>query len=159
MATSARRPGMTTPARRAPLVRPKRILIHLALSAGALLMLYPLFWLMSSSLKPSNRIFSDTGLWVSEPRLQNYVDGWNGAALPFSVFFINSFIIATLAVVGNVIACSLVAYAFARLNFAFKRTLFAMIVMTIMLRMHATLIPQIISVDRRVGKECCRKGH
>jgi multiple sugar transport system permease protein len=100
---------------RVPLLRSKGILVHLALCAGACVMLYPLFWLASSSLKPSNQIFTDTGLWVSEPRLQNYVDGWNGAALPFSVFFANSFTIAALAVLGNVLACSLVAYAFARL--------------------------------------------
>ena len=103
---------------RLPLLRSKRILAHLALCAGALVMLYPLFWLASSSLKPSNQIFTDTGLWVSAPRFQNYVDGWNGAALPFSIFFVNSFTIAALAVVGNVVACSLVAYAFARLQFA-----------------------------------------
>jgi multiple sugar transport system permease protein len=129
---------------RVPLLRSKRILVHLALCAGACVMLYPLFWLASSSLKPSNQIFTDTGLWVSEPRFQNYVDGWNGAALPFSVFFANSFTIAALAVVGNVLACSLVAYAFARLQFAFKRTLFAIMLTTIMLPLHATLIPQYI---------------
>src|SRR3546814_5328194 len=65
------------------------------------------------------------------------VTGVQSCALPI-------FIIATLAVVGNVIACSLVAYAFARLNFAFKRTLFAMMLMTIMLPLHATLIPQYV---------------
>jgi len=135
---------MTTQSTHIPLIRSRRILVHIALSAGAFVMLYPLLWLTSSSLKPSNRIFTDTGLWVSDPQIQNYVDGWNGAALPFSVFFINSFVIAGLAVVGNLLACSLVAYAFARLNFAFKRTLFAMMMVTIMLPLHATLIPQYI---------------
>ena len=56
----------------------------------------------------------------------------------------NSFIIAGLAVIGNVFACSLVAYAFARLNFSFKRTLFALMLLTIMLPLHATLIPQYV---------------
>jgi multiple sugar transport system permease protein len=125
-------------------IRPRRIMIHLALIAGAFVMIYPLLWLFSSSLKPSNLIFSDTSLWPAEVRPQNYVDGWNGAAKPFGTFFINSFIISTLAVVGNVLACSLVAYAFARLDFAFKRTLFAIMLLTIMLPLHATLIPQYI---------------
>jgi len=125
-------------------VRPKRILLHLALIAGAVVMIYPLLWLASSSLKPSSQIFSDPGLWPSKLRLQNYADGWRGAALPFSVFFGNSFLIAGLAVIGNVMACSLVAYAFARLNFRFKRTLFALMLATIMLPLHATLIPQYI---------------
>jgi multiple sugar transport system permease protein len=87
-------------------------------------------------------IFSDLSLWPSKIRLQNYVDGWRGAALPFSSFFLNSFIVSGLAVVGNVFACSMVAYAFARLNFVFKRTLFALMMLTIMLPLHATLIPQ-----------------
>jgi multiple sugar transport system permease protein len=125
-------------------IRPQRILIHLALAAGAFIMIYPLLWMASSSLKPSNLIFSDTSLWPAEVRLENYSDGWRGAALPFSVFFTNSFVISILAVIGNVAACSLVAYAFARLNFSFKRTLFAMMLATIMLPLHATLIPQYI---------------
>ena len=42
-------------------------------------------------------IFSDLSLWPSKIRLQNYVDGWRGAALPFSTFFMNSFIVSCLA--------------------------------------------------------------
>ncbi|WP_051328745.1 carbohydrate ABC transporter permease [Geminicoccus roseus] len=126
------------------ILRPRRILMHLALCAGAFLMIYPLLWLFSSSLKPSNLIFADPGLWPSKLRLENYPDGWRGAALPFSVFFTNSFIVSTLAVIGNALSCSMVAYAFARLDFAFKRTLFALMLMTIMLPLHATLIPQYI---------------
>jgi len=120
----------------------RSILIHTALIAGALLMLYPLMWLASSSLKPANLIFSDLSLWPAKIRPENYAEGWRGAALPFSTFFVNSFVIASLAVIGNVTACSLVAYAFARLNFAFKKTLFALMMLTIMLPIHATLIPQ-----------------
>ena len=133
---------MATAAARRTRFRPNRILLHAFLLAGALVMIYPLLWLASSSLKPTNLIFSDLSLWPKEIRTENYVEGWRGAALPFSTFFINSFIIAGLAVIGNVMACSLVAYAFARLNFAFKKTLFALMMMTIMLPLHATLIPQ-----------------
>jgi multiple sugar transport system permease protein len=123
-------------------IRWRSIMVHGFLILGALVMIYPLLWLASSSLKPANLIFSDLSLWPSKIRLQNYVDGWRGAALPFSSFFLNSFIVSGLAVVGNVIACSMVAYAFARLNFVFKRTLFALMMLTIMLPLHATLIPQ-----------------
>lgn len=121
-----------------------RLLAHLILIFFAFVMIYPLLWMASSSIKPSHLIFSDTGLWPKEIRLRNYVEGWFGAALPFSTFFINSFVISTLAVIGNVLACSMVAYAFARLRFAFKRVLFAMMMATIMLPLHATLIPQYI---------------
>jgi multiple sugar transport system permease protein len=147
MATSAKDAAMTTPSvlTREPKklnIRRRSIIVHGFLILGALVMIYPLLWLASSSLKPANLIFSDLSLWPSKIRLQNYVDGWRGAALPFSSFFLNSFIVSGLAVVGNVIACSMVAYAFARLNFVFKRTLFALMMLTIMLPLHATLIPQ-----------------
>ena len=149
MATNAKGLAITGPVVAPRSTRRQRfalrsMVIHACLILGALVMIYPLLWLASSSLKPSNLIFSDLSLWPTRIRLQNYVDGWRGAALPFSTFFMNSFIIAGLAVIGNVFACSLVAYAFARLNFSFKRTLFAMMMMTIMLPLHATLIPQYV---------------
>lgn len=147
MATSAE-PAATTDLAANPRGRRDRagawrpVLVHGGLILGALLMIYPLLWLASSSFKPANLIFSDLSLWPARFRPQNYSDGWRGAALPFSTFFLNSFIISGLAVVGNVLACSLVAYAFARLNFAFKKALFALMLTTIMLPLHATLIPQ-----------------
>ncbi len=137
-------PGSSATTSRLSFLFSSRVLTHLLLVLFAFIMIYPLHWLASSSIKPSNMIFSDTGLWPKEIRLQNYVEGWFGAALPFSTFFINSFVISTLAVIGNVLACSMVAYAFARLRFAFKRVLFAMMMATIMLPLHATLIPQYI---------------
>ncbi len=134
--------SMPTRGIKKPAIRWRSVAVHGFLILGALVMIYPLLWLASSSLKPANLIFSDLSLWPAKVRLQNYVDGWRGAALPFSSFFLNSFIVSGLAVVGNVLACSMVAYAFARLNFIFKRTLFAVMMLTIMLPLHATLIPQ-----------------
>jgi multiple sugar transport system permease protein len=125
-------------------LRWRRALVHVLLTVGALIMIYPLLWLASSSLKPSNEIFSDPSLIPKTIRLENYAEGWEGAAMPFGVFFVNSFFVSVMAVIGNIMACSLVAYAFARLNFAFRRTLFAIMLGTIMLPLHATLIPQYV---------------
>ncbi|TYB83629.1 carbohydrate ABC transporter permease [Oceaniovalibus sp. ACAM 378] len=119
-------------------------MMHGFLILFALIMLYPLIWLAVSSLKPSNIIFSDTSIIPRHFEWENYANGWAGVAAPFKVFFANSFVIATLAVIGNVLSCSFVAYAFARLNFSFKAPLFALMMMTIMLPLHATLIPQYI---------------
>lgn len=121
-----------------------RLLTHAFLIIFGLFMLYPLIWLAVSSLKPSELIFSDTSIIPRHFEWENYTRGWAGVAAPFNVFFKNSMIIATLAVVGNVIACSFVAYAFARLDFAFRKTLFALMLMTIMLPVHASLVPQYI---------------
>ncbi len=121
-----------------------RLITHGFLVFFALIMLYPLVWLAVSSLKPSNIIFSDTSIIPRHFEWENYYRGWVGVAAPFRTFFQNSFVIASLAVVGNVLACSFVAYAFARLDFSFKRPLFAIMLMTIMLPVHASLIPQYI---------------
>jgi multiple sugar transport system permease protein len=118
--------------------------LHALLIAGAVVMLYPLLWLASSSIKPAELIFSDPSLWPKRVDLSNYARGWEGVALPFSHFFRNSFIVAGGAVVGNILACSMAAYAFARLEFRFKRLWFALMLGTIMLPAHATLIPQYI---------------
>lgn len=121
-----------------------KLMMHGFLILFGLFMLYPLVWLAVSSLKPSNTIFSDTSIIPRHFEWENYVNGWKGVAAPFNVFFKNSFVIATLAVIGNVLSCSFVAYAFARLDFSFKKPLFALMLMTIMLPVHASLIPQYI---------------
>jgi multiple sugar transport system permease protein len=118
--------------------------LHALLLAGALVMLYPLLWMLSSSFKPDTAIFSEPSLVPREVTLQNYVQGWSGLRIPFHNFFVNSLIVALSAVVGNVLSCSMAAYAFARLNFKLKRAWFAVMLVTIMLPHHATLVPHYI---------------
>lgn len=124
-------------------IKPRNLLLHVVIIGFGLLMLYPILWLFASSLKPSSLIFTDTGLWPSQVTLDNYNQGWKGVArVPFPRFMVNSMIVSLLAVAGNVVACSLTAYAFARINFLFKNVLFAMMLVTIMLPYHVTVIPQ-----------------
>lgn len=117
---------------------------HLLLLAGALLMLYPLLWMLSSSFKPQRLIFSEPGLWPSQITLENYARGWNGLGISFGIFFFNSFLISAIAVIGNVITCAMTAFAFARLEFKLKRFWFALMLGTIMLPYHVTLIPRYV---------------
>jgi multiple sugar transport system permease protein len=120
----------------------RRLLAHAALIVGALVMTYPLLWMLASSLKPEDQIFTDLSLVPEEFVLSNYVEGWNAAGQSFGTYFINSLIVCVGAVAGNLIACSMAAYAFARLDFRFKRLWFALMLLTIMLPQHVTLIPQ-----------------
>lgn len=118
---------------------------HVLIIGFGLLMLYPVLWLISSSFKPNQLIFSQPGLWPSRFTLDNYINGWRGlSGISFGTFFLNSAVISVLSVLGNVITCSLAAFAFARLNFRFKSLLFALMLVTIMLPYHVTLIPQYI---------------
>src|SRR3712207_5844915 len=87
---------------------------HAVLAAGALLMIYPLLWLLVSSLKTDAEIFANASSWPKSVQFDDYLRGWRGTAMPFATFFKSSFLISIAAVIGNVLACSLVAFAFAR---------------------------------------------
>jgi len=121
-----------------------KALLHTFLIAGALLMLYPLLWMLSSSFKPDSQIFGHLGLIPSHPILSNYTAGWSGLGTPFTGFFLNSLIVCVLAVLGNLTSCSLAAFAFARLRFPLQRILFGVMLVTIMLPFHVTIVPQYV---------------
>jgi multiple sugar transport system permease protein len=120
------------------------ILRHALLVLAALAMIYPLLWMIGSSFKPDNLIFSDPGLIPSAWDPSNYSEGWRALRVSFTTFYANSFIVAGAAVIGNVLACSLAAFAFARLNFRLKWLWFALMMGTLMLPYHVTLVPQYI---------------
>ncbi|WP_454856307.1 carbohydrate ABC transporter permease [Rhizobium binxianense] len=121
-----------------------RLATYAILIIGAVLMVYPLAWMVLSSFKSDQEIFSNSAALPTSWEIGNYVGGWTATTPSFTRYFINSFIICLGAVIGNVLACSLTAYAFARLEFPFKRLLFAIMLLTLMLPSHALLIPQYV---------------
>ena len=122
-----------------------RPLRHLLIILIGLAMLYPVLWLLSSSFKPNQSIMTDTGLWPHAFTLDNYRNGWKGfQGVSFARFFGNSALVSLLCVLGNIITCSFAAYAFARLNFRLKKLWFSLMLVTIMLPYHVTLVPQYI---------------
>jgi multiple sugar transport system permease protein len=118
------------------------VLLHTVVLAGALVMIYPLLWMLSSSLKPSSLIFSDLSLIPSELDFSHYTDGWTALSVSFGRFITNSLVVAALSVTGLVFSSALTAFAFARLEFAGRKLLFGVMLVTIMLPAHALLIPQ-----------------
>ena len=130
--------------------RIRSILSHAVLVGASVLMLYPLLWMLAASVRPENEIFSSPSIFPSEISFDAFVRGWQGVRVSFSVFFMNSFVIAILAVAGNLITCSLAAYAFARLEFAGRKFWFAMMLMTLMLPYQVVLIPQYV-LFRQLG--------
>ncbi|WP_339192901.1 carbohydrate ABC transporter permease [Paenibacillus sp. FSL W8-1287] len=118
---------------------------HAAIILLGLAMLYPVLWLILSSFKPNQLIFTDSSLIPTAFTLDHYVNGWKGLqGISFGRFFSNSLLISALSVIGNVISCSLAAYAFSRLKFKFKSLWFSIMLVTIMLPYHVTLVPQYI---------------
>jgi multiple sugar transport system permease protein len=122
----------------------RALLKHACLILASFGMLYPLLWMVASSFKPESEIFRELGLWPRQLELNNYAEGWFALRESFTGFFWNSFVIAALSVIGNLIACSLTAYAFARLEFRLKWLWFALMLGTLMLPYHVTLVPQYV---------------
>jgi multiple sugar transport system permease protein len=120
------------------------VVAHVVLIAASILMLYPLLWMLAASFRPEREIFSSTSLIPSAVTLNGYISGWHGLPLSFGTFFINSFTISVLCIIGNLAACSMTAFAFARLNFRGKRFWFALMLGTLMLPYQVTLIPQYV---------------
>lgn len=121
----------------------RRTLIHVSLVGAAFVMVYPLLWMTSTAFRPSEQALIEDSLWVPNPTLENFVGGWNAVGQHgFGVFFANSLIISALVVTGNLLSCSLAAYAFARLPFKGRKIWFALMIGTIMLPIHVLLIPQ-----------------
>jgi len=117
---------------------------HAVLLLVLFVILYPLLWMVGASLRPSNEAFGTIGVWSSNLTLDNYRQGWHYGSLNFSRYFLNSVVITGLCIIGNVFSCSLAAYAFARLEFPFKKVLFALMLGTMLLPYHVTLVPQYI---------------
>ncbi|OCC05731.1 sugar ABC transporter permease [Labrys sp. WJW] len=120
-------------------------LIHAALIGASFVMLYPLLWMLAGSVRPADDIFGgQTSLIPSQISIRAYQTGWFGLQVSFGTFFLNSLAISVLATIGNVMAASLTAYAFARLQFFGKNFWFALMLGTLMLPYHVTLIPQYV---------------
>src|SRR3569623_2986045 len=120
------------------------VVAHVLLIGASILMLYPLQWMLSASFRPENEIFSANSLISSSVSTHGYVSGWFGLSRSFDTFFINSLTISLLCVVGNLAACSLTAFAFARLEFKGRNFWFALMPGTLMLPYQVTLIPQYV---------------
>jgi multiple sugar transport system permease protein len=120
---------------------------HLILAGFGIMMLYPLLWMVGSSFKPPDELFTTASPLPEQWTLQNYIDGWSAFGIGFDTFFVNSAIVASLAIVGNLLTCSMAAYAFARLEFRFKKVWFAAMLVTIMLPFHVLIVPQYVMFD------------
>ena len=119
----------------------KTIFIYLVLGAIALIMLFPLIWLVSTSFKSSTEnIFQfPPQLIPKSPTFQNFITVWK--TNPFGVYLFNSTLVAVLTVGLNLIFCSLAAYPLARLNFPGRDVIFNVIVATIMIPFQIVMIP------------------
>lgn len=119
----------------------KTLGLYLVLGLIAVVMLFPMVWLLSTALKsPDENILAFPPQFIpSQPTLANFVKVWQ--TNPFGRYFLNSTIVAVLTVGLNLLLCSLAAYPLARLAFRGREGLFALIVSTIMIPFQIVMIP------------------
>jgi multiple sugar transport system permease protein len=110
------------------------------------LMLYPLLWVVASSFKPADQIFTNVmSLLPRTVTLDNYVQGWAGfGGISFTTFFRNSLIYSGFGTILTVFGSAVTAYGFARLRFAGQRFWFTLMIMTLMLPVQVQVIPEYI---------------
>ncbi|UCM90135.1 carbohydrate ABC transporter permease [Streptomyces marincola] len=120
------------------------VLKHAGLILVSLIMLYPLLWMVASSLRPNADIFDHPGLFIDTFDFDHYPNGWDALSYPFSTYLMNSALVVLGSVIGNLVSCSMAAYAFARLRFRFRKLAFLVMLVTIMLPVHVLIIPQYV---------------
>ena len=126
------------------------VIYHIVTAVFALVMLYPLIWMVLGSFKDSNQILRDAAsLFPDTFILDNYATGWRGfAGFTFGTFFKNSFIIAGISTIGAVISSAIVAYGFARCEFRLKGFWFGCMLVAMMLPFQMIMIPQYILFNK-----------
>lgn len=119
------------------------MVVYAVLIIGAIAMIMPFAWMVSTSFKEAGGIFAYPPRWIpSRFVLDNYLDAWRAA--PFGRYFLNSIFVASAVTLGQLITCSLAAYAFARLDFPGKSLLFLLVLSTIMIPLQLTIIPSFL---------------
>jgi ABC-type glycerol-3-phosphate transport system permease component len=127
--------------------RARRFALTLLLWSVALLFLIPFLWMVSSSLKPNYQIFEVPPRWIPHtPRWENYVEALT--ILPFSTYILNTAVISIVTIIGHVLSCTLIAYAFARLRARGRGIIFVVMLATMMLPYPATMVPLYVLFQR-----------
>ncbi|MBU8861274.1 MULTISPECIES: carbohydrate ABC transporter permease [unclassified Micromonospora] len=122
----------------------RNVLRLVVLVAIVAVVLYPLFWMLGTSVKSQAEIVNNVGLLPEEFTPGNFVDGWTNFDVSFGRFFLNSAVVSGLTVVGNALSCLLAAYALGRLRFRLRKLWFTVMIGTLLLPGHVLIVPQYI---------------
>ena len=118
---------------------------HLVLLLGAILILFPIAWMISTSLKAENQVKQFPPIWFPNPPIWgNYLRAITIFPVPFWIFVWNSTYLSLGNVIGSIVSNTVVAFAFARLRFRGSRILFLLVLSTMMLPQQVTMIPLFI---------------
>lgn len=126
----------------------RMLLVYALLLCAAFLFLLPFYWMVNTSLKPSNQVFTLPPTWIPKPAM------WSNFLTAFTIqyetdppvynYALNTVIISVNGVIATIFSSALVAYAFARLEFPGKNVIFLGILSTLMIPFAVVMVPQFI---------------
>jgi len=118
----------------------KKVFLHIIIYAFALLVISPFLWMILTSFKDMSEIYVYPPKWLPEKfNFDNYVKAFTAA--PFGRYYFNSLVVAFAVTLGQLITCSMAAFAFARLRFKGRDILFYIFLGTMMIPYNVTMIP------------------
>ncbi|MFZ1769952.1 MAG: carbohydrate ABC transporter permease, partial [Caldilinea sp.] len=116
------------------------IATYIVLFAGAVVLMIPFFWMLSTSLKTLDEVNTWPITWIPRQLVwQNYADVFE--LTPFARFILNSIILAAGGIIGSVISCSITGFGFARLRFPGRSFLFFVMLTTLMMPAWVVIVP------------------
>lgn len=123
------------------------LLSHVFLVATSLVMITPFLWMISTALKSDSEIYTYPPRWLpSQLHWENFARAWR--TVPFGRFYINSIVVTTIITVSQVVTAALAGYAFARLEFPGRETIFYLYLATMMVPGQVTMLPLFLIMDR-----------
>jgi multiple sugar transport system permease protein len=121
----------------------RKITVYAALALVSLVLILPFLWIISTSLKGDEDIFTTPPQWIpTDIRWENYSNVFE--RMPYLIYFRNSAFVTVMTIIGVVLSSSLVAYAFACLRWPGRNALFIFVLATMMLPMQVTMIPMFV---------------
>ncbi|MDP9729147.1 carbohydrate ABC transporter permease [Alicyclobacillus tolerans] len=125
--------------------RISRGLYLLILIVGALIMVIPFLWSLSTSLKPLNQALAYPPRWIPHPFLwKNYIDTWK--TVPMERWFLNSTLVSVVVVIGNLLLDALAGYALARIHFRGRNLVFFGVISMLMIPFQSIMLPVYIEL-------------
>jgi len=143
----SRKTAGRTPMSRTTSTRIGDWLVFVLLAAGAIVMVAPLVWMFSTSLKTKTEVFALPPVWIPEvPQWDTYVRMWQDSNILTG--FQNSFIVAATVTVLGMITCSMAAFAIAKMRLPFRNLIFIGMLTGIMIPYPTLMIPQFVMFSR-----------
>lgn len=116
------------------------IVVFLTLCAGAVIILLPFFWMLSTAMKRAEEVYLSPPVWIPlPPQIANFAEVLT--RVPFHRYAFNTFLIVSLVMIGTLFSCSFAAYGFARLRAPGRNLIFMLVLASLMLPGAVTLVP------------------